>query len=114
MKQYIRASQERWEVYGEYGGRFARLEDARVCAKEASMTPEYDYSASIWNIKDALCYITYEHGKCVRDGWTLPTLKRTGEKAKFKFDGKIVEKTIYLKDGKRVVKHNGKIYTVNS
>ena len=106
MKRYIAAT---WDVYGEYGGSFSRLEDAKKCAQEASTTPEYDYKASVW--KDGTCYIDYENGKLVRDGWTLPTFKKTGTKAKFNLDGKIVEKPIWMHpDGYEVIKHKGKIY----
>lgn len=109
-----RVMKEKWEVYGEYGGRFSNLDDARICAKEASKTPEYDYEASIWNIQDGMNYIDYENGKCVRDGWTRPALKRTGRTAKFNLDGKIVEKSIYLLDDKQVIRHNNNIiYVVN-
>ena len=109
-----RLMKEKWEVYGEYGGRFSNLDDAKVCAKEASKTREHDYHATIWNIQDGMNYIDYEHGKCVRDGWTRPSLKRTGETGKFKLDGKIVEKPIYLRpDGVKVIKHNNKYYAVN-
>lgn len=110
MKRYIAAT---WEVYGEYGDHFSRLEDAKKCAQYASTTPEHDYKASVW--KDGSCYIEYENGKLVRDGWTLPSLKNTGKRAKFNLDGKIVEKPIWMHpDGYEVIKHNGKIYRVNS
>lgn len=113
MKRYVKAAAEKWEVYGEYGGRFSRLEDAKQCAKEASKTSVYDYQASVWNIQDGMNYIDYENGKCVRDGWSLPSLKRTNERGKFRVGNTVVEKTIYLKDGQKVIKHNGKIYTIN-
>lgn len=110
MKRYIAAT---WEVYGEYGDHFSRLEDAKKCAQYASTTPEYDYKSSIW--KDGSCYIEYENGKLVRDGWTLPSLKNTGKRAKFNLDGKIVEKPIWMHpDGYEVIRYNGKIYRVNS
>ncbi len=110
MKRYIAAT---WEVYGEYGDQFSRLEDAKKCAQYASTTSEYDYKASVW--KDGTCYIDYENGKLVRDGWTLPSLKNTGKRAKFNLDGKIVEKLIWLTpEGNKVIKHNGKIYRVNA
>ena len=108
-----RVMNPKWEVYGEYGGRFSNLDDARICAREASKTPEYNYEASIWNIQDGMNYIDYKHGRCVRDGWTLH-VKKTGEKAKFNLDGKIIEKPIYIReDGVKVIKHNNKYYTVN-
>lgn len=109
MKRYIKSV---WEVYGEYGGTFSRLEDAKQCAKFASTTEEYDYKSSIW--KDGTCYIDYENGKIVRDGWTLPPLKRTGKSGKFNINGKIVEHPIYLNDkGEEVIKHEGKVYKVD-
>lgn len=110
MKRYIAAT---WDVYGEYGGSFSRLEEAKKCAQFASTTSDYDYKAAIW--KDGTCYIDYENGKLVRDGWTLPSLKKTNTKAKFNLDGKIVEKPIWLDtEGNKVIKHNGKIYRVNA
>lgn len=108
-----RVMKDKWEVFGEYGGRFSNLDDARMCAKFASKTPEYDYSASIWNIQDGMYYIDYENGKCVRDGWTLH-VTRTGRTAKFKLDGKIVEKPIYLTpDGNKVIKYKNQYLKVN-
>ena len=62
---------EKWIVYGVYGDSFTNLKDAKRCAKEASTTPEHDYEADIWNLDDGLCYIEYQNGKCVRDGWTV-------------------------------------------
>ena len=109
MKRYIKSV---WEVYGEYGGEFSRLEDDKRCAKEASTTEEYDYQSSVW--KDGSCYIDYANGKLVEDRWTLPRMKKTGRLGKFKFGDRIVEKQIYLTpDGKEVIKHDNKIYTVN-
>lgn len=108
-----RVMKDKWEVFGEYGGRFSNLDDAKICAKEASKTPEYDYEASIWNIQDGMSYIDYKNGKCIRDGWTLHVSK-TGQKAKFNLDGKIVEKPIYLRpDGVKVIKHKNQFLVVN-
>lgn len=59
---------EKWTVYGEYGGSFTNLKDACKCARQAS---EYDGTASVVLIKDGCSYIDYEHGKKVRDGWTI-------------------------------------------
>lgn len=110
MKRYIKST---WEVYGEYGGTFSRLDDAKKCAQFASTTSEYDFRSSVW--KDGSCYIDYENGKLVRDGWTLPSLKRTGKKAKFNINGKIVEHSIYLNsEGQEVIKHEGKVYRVST
>lgn len=61
----------KWAVYGEYGGEFTNLAEARQCAKEASKTEEYDFEACVWLIEDGFNYIDYENGKCVRDGWTI-------------------------------------------
>lgn len=103
----------KWEVYGEYGDKFTNLEDAKMCAKLASKTPEHDYKASVWNIEEYMSYIEYENGKCVRDGWTLCTTK-TGKKAKFNIGGKIVERSIYLTpDGSKVIKYNNEYHKVN-
>lgn len=120
MKRYVKSYTDesgntvgKWQVFGELGGDFDRLEDAKKCAKAASTTPEYDYKASVFSNADGMYYLDYEHGKLVRDGWSIP-LKKTGEKAKFKLDGKVVEKPIYLKDGVKVIKHNNKIYKVNN
>jgi hypothetical protein len=75
-------------------------------------TSEHDYKASIFSNKDGMYYIDYEHGKCVRDGWSRPHLRRTGESAKLNFDGKIVEKPIWLLDGQEVIRHNNQIIQV--
>lgn len=62
---------DKWAVYGEYGGYFTNLKDAKQCAKEASKTPEHDFEANVTLIEDASIYINYEDGKCTRDGWTI-------------------------------------------
>lgn len=61
---------EKWAVYGEYGGRFSNLKDAKKCAKECSTYPEYDYCAKVWLVKDGCWYLEYVNGKLERDGWT--------------------------------------------
>lgn len=66
-----RERKKKWAVYGEYGGDFSNLKDAKQCAKFASTTEEYKFSASVWNDEEGLCYIDYENGKCVRDGWII-------------------------------------------
>lgn len=66
---------QKWSVFGEYGGHFSNLKDARKCAKEASKTKEYDYEASIFNGHDGFYYIDYRNGKCIRDGWTIKRKK---------------------------------------
>lgn len=114
MKRIYAARKDKWGVHGEYGGTFTNLDDAKLCAREASKTPEYDYEASVYNIQDGMYYIDYENGKLVRDGWSLP-LKKTGKSAKFNLDGKIIEKPMYTKpDGTVVIKHNNKLYTVSN
>lgn len=60
---------EKWQVYGEHGGTFTNLKDAKKCAKEAS-TLEDRKSSEIWLIEDGCNYIEYHNGKLVRDGWT--------------------------------------------
>jgi len=111
MKRMIK---EKWEVYGEYGGRFTNLDDAKRCAREASKTEEYGYEATIWNIQDGMNYIEYKNGKCVRDGWARTPLKKTGQTGKFNLDGKVVEKPIYLLNDKQVIKHNNQILYVQN
>ena len=63
-----RTRKTKWAVYGEYGGYFTNLAEAKACAKEAS---EYDGNAKVWLIEDGCWYIEYENGKCTRDGWTI-------------------------------------------
>lgn len=63
-----RQRKEKWEVYGQYGGRFTNLKDAHACAKEASIA-EPDEEVGIYNIEEYICYIDYLNGKCIRDGW---------------------------------------------
>ena len=65
------ARQLKYWVYGEYGGRFSNIKDARECAKFASMTEEHDYRSSVTLIADGCHYIDYENGKCTRDGWRV-------------------------------------------
>lgn len=66
-----RNRREKWAVFGEYGGNFTNLKEARQCAKEASKTKEYNYKSSIYNMDDGCYYIDYKNGKCIRDGWTI-------------------------------------------
>ena len=67
----MRIRKDKWHVQGEYGGYFTNLKDAKECAKDASMTPEYDYTCKIWLIEDGCWYIEYKNGKISRDGWTI-------------------------------------------
>ena len=62
---------KKWQVFGTYGDTFTNLQDAKRCAREASKCEEHDYEADVYNIEDAMYYITYKNGKCVRDGWTI-------------------------------------------
>lgn len=66
-----RNRKNKWVVYGEFGGEFTNLKEARDCAKFASTTEEYDFNAKIWLIDDGCWYIEYENGKVSRDGWTI-------------------------------------------
>ena len=43
-----RNRKNKWAVYGEFGGEFTNLKEARDCAKFASTTEEYDFNAKIW------------------------------------------------------------------
>lgn len=60
--------QDKYAVYGEYGGYFTNMREAKACAREAS---EIEGSAEVWLIADGCCYIEYENGKLTRDGWTI-------------------------------------------
>lgn len=63
-----RERKEKWAVYGEYGGYFTNLKEAKQCAKEASIsTPDEEISVLL--IADGCYYIDYINGKCIRDGW---------------------------------------------
>ena len=65
-----RYTKDRWAVWGEYGGTFTNLKDAKECAKEAS-TLEDDKEASVYRLEDGCYYIDYVDGKMTRDGWTI-------------------------------------------
>ena len=65
-----RERRKKWHVYGEYGGHFTNLRDAKVCAKQYSIDCP-DEEISIYNSDDGFYYIDYLNGKCVRDGWTI-------------------------------------------
>lgn len=69
-----RERKEKWIVYGEYGGSFTNLADARICAREYSKS-ELNEEISIWNDEDGMYYINYLNGKCIRDGWNRPKHK---------------------------------------
>ena len=60
--------QDKYAVYGEYGGYFTNMREARACAREAS---KLEGSSEVWLIEDGCCYIEYENGKVTRDGWTI-------------------------------------------
>jgi hypothetical protein len=65
-----RERKDKWAVYGEYGGHFTNLIEAKQCAKEASKLIENE-EVSILLIEDGIYYIDYLNGKCIRDGWTI-------------------------------------------
>lgn len=60
---------DKWVVYGEYGGGFSNLRDAKRCAREASTLNE-DRHSEVWLEATGCHYIEYHDGKLVRDGWT--------------------------------------------
>lgn len=65
-----RVRREKWAVYGEYGGRFTNLKDAKACARQASRY-EADRESEV-RLEDNGCYyFKYEDGKLVYDGWTI-------------------------------------------
>lgn len=59
---------DKYQVYGESGGTFSNLKEAKACAKAASMLTD-DKTSEVWLIADGCHYIDYINGKCVRDGW---------------------------------------------
>jgi hypothetical protein len=61
---------EKWSVYGEYGGHFTNLKDAKICAKEYSIISP-DEVISIYLESNGCYYIDYQNGKIIRDGWTI-------------------------------------------
>lgn len=102
-----------WEVYGEGGGQFNNLKDARQCAKEFSLegneTDGYGIpgEVSIW--KDGTLFMTYSRGKLVYDGWTIKnyTYKvknlETLEEETVTVDKKLKLDRVYnLSDGRRI------------
>lgn len=68
MKQK-RQRREKWTVYGEYGGNFTNLKEAKEAAKEASKTEEYNFCCEVWLIENGCYYFQYENGKCTYNGW---------------------------------------------
>ena len=48
--------QDKYSVYGPYGGQFTNLKEAKACAREAR---EIEGSAEVWLIADGCCYIEY-------------------------------------------------------
>lgn len=57
----------KWCVYGEYGGYFTNLKEAKKCAKEASIYT--GGSSTVWLIENGCWYIEYTNGKLTYDGW---------------------------------------------
>jgi len=72
LEDYKRAKERyphyRWKVFGEYGGSFTNLKDAKKCAQTASSYSNDE--VSVYNTEDGSYYIDYKNGKCIRDGWT--------------------------------------------
>ena len=66
----IKEDEYRWAVYGEFGGYFTNLSDAKKCAKFASTTDEHDHEAEIYFLADGSWYFEYKNGRCTYDGWT--------------------------------------------
>ena len=67
----------KWIVYGEVNcgnGTYTNVNNAKWYAKQASKQNE-SKKASVWLIEDNCCYIEYENGKLVRDGWTKKRVK---------------------------------------
>lgn len=60
--------EDKWGMYGEYGGTYTSLKEARRVAKEASLLTSEE--VNIYYIPTATYYIDYVNGKCTRDGWT--------------------------------------------
>jgi hypothetical protein len=65
----MRNVKSKYAVYGECGGEFSNIREAKKCAKETSTLSE-DKESSVWLIEDGCSYIDYENGKMTRDGWT--------------------------------------------
>ena len=63
--------QDKYAVYGECGGSFTNLKEAKQAARFASTLEENGYAAEVWLIDDGCSYIEYENGKMIRDGWTI-------------------------------------------
>ena len=64
-----REHKDKWIVYGEYGGSFTNLKEAKQCAKEYSIEVP-DEEINVVLIEDGCYYLDYLNGKCIRDGWT--------------------------------------------
>lgn len=65
---------DKWVVYGEYGGSFTNLQEAKQCAKEYS-TESPNEEINIVLIENGCYYFDYLNGKCIRDGWTIKRRK---------------------------------------
>jgi hypothetical protein len=59
---------EKWAVWGLYGGQFTNLKEACKCAKNASIE---EGEAYVTEIKTDTNYILYKNGKKVFDGWII-------------------------------------------
>ncbi len=62
---------EKYAVYGEFGGRFTNLKEAKKCARFCSTREEHNFESEVYLISDGCSYIDYEDGKCVCDRWTI-------------------------------------------
>lgn len=63
-----RERKEKWAIYGENGGYFTNLKDAKAHAKQTSIDNK-DEEISILLMADGCYYIDYMNGKCTRNGW---------------------------------------------
>ena len=58
----------KWIIYGEYGGEFETLKEAKKHAKEASKHTSEEVNVTL--AKDGCHYFDYQDGKLTRDGWS--------------------------------------------
>ena len=102
-----------WEVYGEGGGQFNNLKDARQCAKEFSLEGNdldgYGEPGEVNIWKDGTLFMTYDKGKLVYDGWTIKRYTymvknlSTMEEEEIVVNKKLKTDRVYsLSDGRRV------------
>lgn len=60
----MREIKEKYEVYGEFGGKFTNAKEAYACAKVASKTEAYADGCEVYKIKTGTWFCKYEKGKC--------------------------------------------------